>query len=165
MSKKLFLLPALLLGAFLMFTPACGDSDACKDVDCGANGTCFSGDCVCDDGYEIGASGQCDTESRVKFYGNYNVSETCGGPADTYASSISAGSSITQVNIGNFGNSGLNVSAEISGDELTVPSTPLTIGGNTLTVSGSGTIVGNILTITYSASGAVSFTCTATMTK
>ncbi len=165
MSKKLFLLPALLLGAFLMFTPACGDSDACKDVDCGTNGTCFSGDCVCDDGYEIGASGLCDTESRVKFYGNYNVSETCGGPADTYASSISAGTSITQVNISNFGNSGLNVAANIDGDNLTVPSTSLNIGGNAVTVTGTGTIVGNVLTLSYSASGAVSFTCTATMTK
>jgi len=119
MSKKLILLPALMLGAFLMFTPACGDSDACKDVDCGTNGTCFSGDCVCDDGYEIGASGKCDTESRVKFYGNYNVSETCGGPADTYSSGIEAGPSITEVKITNFGNSGLNVNGTIDGDKLT----------------------------------------------
>lgn len=165
MSKKLFLLPALLLGAFFMFTPACGDSDACKDVDCGTYGTCFDGDCVCDDGYEIGASGVCDTESRAKFIGNYNVSETCGGPADTYSSGISNGTSVTQVTISNFGNSGLNVTANISGDELTVPSTDLVIGGNTVTVSGSGTIVGNVLTLNYSASGAVSFSCTAVMTK
>ncbi len=165
MSKKLFLLPALLLGAFLMFTPACGDSNACKDVDCGTNGTCFSGDCVCDDGYEIGASGKCDTESRVKFYGSYNVSETCGGPADTYASGIQAGSSITEVKITNFGNSGLNVNATINGDQLTVPSQTLSIGGGSVTVTGTGTLAGNILTLTYAGSGSVTFTCTATMTK
>jgi len=27
------------------------DTDACKDVDCGLNGTCVDGDCVCEDGF------------------------------------------------------------------------------------------------------------------
>lgn len=68
MSKKLFFLPALLLGAFLMFAPACGDSDPCKDVECGTNGTCFEGECVCNEGYEGAA---CADEWSTKFVGSY----------------------------------------------------------------------------------------------
>ncbi|MCB0527273.1 MAG: hypothetical protein KDC61_16905 [Saprospiraceae bacterium] len=162
MSKKLFLLPALLLGAFMMFTPACSDEDLCKDVDCGANGTCFDGDCVCDVGYEIGASGLCDTESRVKFYGNYNVTETCDTGNGSYASAISAGTSIDEINISNFGDSGFNVTAKVDGDEFSVSGVNLPNG---VTVSATGSISGNTITLSYSGSGAVSFTCTATMTK
>lgn len=91
MSKKLFLLPALLLGAFLVFAPACGDDDPCKDVDCGANGTCFDGGCVCDVGYETDATGKCTVKTIDKLAGTYIVSEDCSlSPADTYAVTIEA---------------------------------------------------------------------------
>jgi len=46
-------------------------SDPCKDVDCGANGSCDEGICVCAEGYE-GAS--CETEIRGKFLGTYEGS-------------------------------------------------------------------------------------------
>lgn len=72
MSKKLFfLLPALLLGAFLILTPSCGDSDPCKDVDCGQTAkTCgafvLDGSCFCNVGYE-GAT--CSEKWTLKFEG------------------------------------------------------------------------------------------------
>ncbi|MFN4080513.1 MAG: hypothetical protein ACK4NS_06400 [Saprospiraceae bacterium] len=159
MSKKLFLLPAL-LGAILMFTPACNQDD-CKDVDCGANGACFSGACVCDDGYEEDAEGKCNTEWRSKFLGIYNVAEVCGGsPSGNFSSSVTVSSQdVTKVIISNFGDSGVAVTCDITGpDRISVPTT--TVQG--LSISGSGTISGNTLTISYSSS---SFNCTMTMTK
>lgn len=72
MSKKLFfLLPALLLGAYLILTPSCGDSDPCKDVDCGQTaktGDCLDGSCFCNVGYE-GAT--CSEKWTLKFEGSY----------------------------------------------------------------------------------------------
>ena len=170
MSKKLFFLPALLLGAMLMFAPACGDSDPCKDVKCGDNGACFEGACVCNDGYELGATGLCDTESRVKFYGNYNVSETCTPTANgTYSSTISSGADITKINITNFGDSALNVSATVDGTNITIPSQSLTVstpnGPVTSSVAGTGSISGSIVTITYTSTGGANFTCTQILTK
>lgn len=168
MSKKLFLLPMLLLGASLMFIPACGDENLCDDVDCGTYGTCFDGDCVCDDGYEIGTSGTCDTEQRAKFLGTYNSTESC-TPTSTgsYSNTITAGSEITKIVISNFGDSGLNATATVDENDITVDSQTITVGTNTFTISGNGSISGNILTITYEArsGGAVVFTCTVTMTK
>lgn len=167
MSKKLFFLPALLLGAMLMFAPACGDSDPCKDVACGDSGNCFDGACICNEGYEQGVSGVCDTESRVKFYGNYNVSEVCTpGGAGNYASVISAASAdVTKINIANFGDTALNVSANVDGSTITVPSQTININAGTATVSGTGSISGTTITLNYAASGSVNFTCVATLTR
>ena len=74
MSKKLFLLPALLLSAALFFAPGCGTDDPCKDVDCGANGTCFEGACICNEGFE---GSDCLTPWADKFLGNWKAQETC----------------------------------------------------------------------------------------
>ncbi len=166
MSKKSFLLPALLLGAMLTFAPGCGDADPCKDVDCGANGTCFEGTCACDVGYEAGTSGKCDTESRVKFYGNFNVTEICNpGGTGTFSSAISAGTDISKVNISNFADSGLNISANVDGSAITIPSQALTINSTAANVSGTGTISGTTITLNYTVSGGFNFTCTATLVR
>ena len=148
MSKKLFFLPALLLGAMLMFAPACGDSDPCKDVKCGDNGTCFEGACVCDPGYEQGTTGLCDTESRVKFYGDYNVTETC-SPNSSYSSRITAVSDVSKINISNFGDSNQNVTATVDGNTFTVASQTIMVSGNSVTVTGSGSISGTTVGAVY----------------
>lgn len=127
MSKKLFFLPALLLGAFLMFTPACGDSDPCKDVDCGANGTCFEGECVCNVGFE-GAT--CSDAWSAKFVGSYlgfdNVTATTTVPPDQTAlgkynltkpaviTAKTGTSANTVISISNFGGFDSFVEATIS---------------------------------------------------
>lgn len=171
MSKKLILLPALLVGAFLMFIPACTDENLCKDVDCGTYGTCFDGDCVCDDGYEIGTSGKCDTEQRAKFLGTYNSSETCTPPSTgSYSNTITAsGSDVTKVVISNFGDSGLNATATIDGYDVTVEPQTFTIGGTTFEITGDGQLnsAGTTITLNYEArtGGAVAFNCTITMNK
>ena len=62
MKKSLF----ILLSIFTVFMSC---SDPCDDVDCGANGTCDDGTCLCEDGYE-GTS--CETEIRAKYLGTYS---------------------------------------------------------------------------------------------
>mgnify|MGYP000932269177 FL=1 len=168
MSKKLFFLfPALLLGAFLTVTSiGCGEADPCKDVDCGTSGDCFLGECVCKVGYEKDATSAC-VESRAKFIGTYNTSETC-TPASTgsYSNNITASSAdISKVIISNFGDSGQNAVATVNGSKITLDAgTTL----NNLATTGEGTISDRTITFTYSAkttAGAVAFTCTKTMTK
>lgn len=165
MNKTSFL-PALLFGAMLAFAPGCGDTDLCKDVECGTNGQCFEGECICDVGYEIGASGQCDTESRVKFYGNYNATESCNpGGTGTFSNVISSGSDITKINISNFADSALNVSATVDGTSITIPSQALNINGTAANVTGTGSISGTTVTLNYTVSGGFNFTCSNTLTR
>jgi hypothetical protein len=55
----------------------------------------------------------------------------------------------------------------VDGKNITVDSQTITVGSNTFTISGSGSISGNILTITYEArsGGVVAFTCEVKMIK
>ncbi len=124
MSKNLFLLPAL-LGAFLLFATACGDS--CDTTKCGF-GTCLDGTCECDLGYEKDSDGNCTIASRDKFLGNYTVNETCSnsGTATPYPVGIIAGTAVNEVKMngvygpvatGGFVNS---VIAKIEGNTITI---------------------------------------------
>jgi len=159
MSKKLFLLPALLLGAFLMFTPACGDSDACKDVDCGTNGACFDGDCVCDDGFEIGTGGLCDTEWSAKFIGSYTGTDGCGGALTTPVGITRVSES--KIRITNFGGFLSYVDADVEGSDISI--TNYTDPANRK-FTGSGEINGNTIIITYTVTYDDNTTETCTMT-
>ena len=165
MNKKLLLL-SVLLGAFVMFASACGDddTDACADVDCGVNGACFSGDCVCDDGYELGTDNQCSVVSRDKFLGAYKAEESCSNNVDAeYDCTIITSSSINKVVITNFLDGGQNVTCTVEENMITVDpgQTVMNLavsGTGTATVSGSKTVIA----WTYSI-GTVN--CTATMTE
>lgn len=146
MSKKLFLLPALVMGAFLLFMPACGESDPCKDVECGANGICIEGACDCDPGYELGTSGQCDTEWSAKFVAaSYTATSNCSGP---YVGSI-ARISANKIRINEYGGfTGPNfIEADVNAAN--------TLSVNYLDVAnrrfvGTGTLSGRSLTLTLS---------------
>lgn len=134
--------------------------DACKDVECGDNGTCVDGDCQCDTGYE---GTDCDTEERAKFIGTYNVTEACTSGNYTYSiTTATSASGITTIIISNFGDYGVNVTATVNGSNLTIANQ--TVGGGTF--SGTGQISGNILTITYNVTAGTSTDdCTMTCTK
>jgi hypothetical protein len=159
MSKKLFFLPALILGAVLIFTPSCGDDTDCTDVDCGAYGTCDAGNCNCDPGYELDTDGKCTVETRSKITGNYIVNETCSnsGTAAPYNVGISNGTTAVDVLMSGFygpaaqGGFVAPVKATIDGNTITIDrqepdNDDIFVEGNgTVSITGSSTI----LTITY----------------
>jgi hypothetical protein len=163
MNKKLLLL-SVLLGAFVMFAPACGDddTDACKDVDCGVNGACFSGDCVCDDGYELGTDSKCSVVSREKFLGAYAATETCNVSGD-YNSTITTSSSINKVVVTNFADGGTNITCTIDEKSITVDAGQK-IQNLDVTGSGIATVSGSKTVIAWNYKVGT-ITCTATMTE
>lgn len=159
MSKKLFLLPALILGAFLIFTPSCGDEADCSKVDCGANGVCDAGVCDCDPGYELGADEKCSVQTRTKIVGNYLVNETCSnsGTAPAYNVTIGNGTADDEISfLGFYGPAAQG--GFIAPVKTTVDGTTITIArqepdNDDIFVEGTGTFstagAATILTITY----------------
>ena len=61
----------------MVFTSSC-TKDPCADVSCSSTGVCVDGTCDCDEFYE---GGNCATEMRTKFYGNYLGTMTANGSA------------------------------------------------------------------------------------
>lgn len=120
-------------------------TDACKDVDCGAWGTCLDGVCVCDDGYE---GTDCDTEERAKFVGTYVASGTITCPVTgngTFsAETVTVANSATSVTKITIDFAGVLLTATVNGTGVTVDQA--TIDG--LTYTGSGSINGNTLSLT-----------------
>lgn len=173
MKKFQFLLFALLVSATTLTFTSCGDDNPCKDVECGTNGECFEGDCVCNVGFEKDAEGKCTVDSRTKFVGNYNSSETCvPASSGSYSNSISSGSAVNKLTISNFGDSALNATATIDGTnkkKFTLDATSFDLGGTTFTITGSGeqNSTGVVITLNYEAKtgGATAFTCVVTMNK
>lgn len=152
MNKKLFYLMAI-LGAMVAFAPACGDADPCKDVDCGPNGDCFDGICICAVGYE---GDGCLTEWSAKFVASsYSGGSTCLDPSETYQGSITR-LSATTIRINEFGGfTGTNhIDAEValpSSSDVSATAVKVTNykDGFNRTFNGTGSINGNVLTINY----------------
>ncbi len=163
MHKTHSYLSALLLGTILICTPACffEEVDPCKDILCGDQGSCFEGVCFCNTGYETGPTGQCDTESRLKFYGTYTVAQTC-TPNSTYTSTIAAGADVTKIIISNFaGVVGQSATATVTNQHFILDPLTSDLYG---AIGGSGTISGTTVTLTYS-SPDTTFLCKATFTR
>lgn len=167
MSKKIFYFFAL-LGAMVVFAPACGDSDPCKDVEC-ANGTCFEGVCDCEAGYFTDANGSC----TINAAGVYNVSENC--TVGIYSAEVLAGATAGELKIKGFwGEFVANVNVTVSGNNLTI--TRQEPDGDKFFVEGSGTWSVNaggkvVLSLSYTVKdetvpGAIqTATCSATYTQ
>jgi hypothetical protein len=114
----------------------------CLGVKC-VNGICTDGTCNCDAGY-YGPS--CDTIIRNKFLGkSFTVSSSC-FPSESYYSKIDtiSKSNLSQVVIENMGNFQINVFANIVGVfGLNIPPQQDTSGGQSLVISGSGSMTAN----------------------
>lgn len=148
----LFLFLTLLLGSC---------SDDCDDVNCLNGGRCEEGDCLCLDGY---VGDECQTEMRTQFLGAYNVNENCDAGNDSYQMTITTSNTGVRNIIMVF--PGLNVSATVNGPGITIPNQTINVQGNSVTISGTGQLAGNILTLSYTVgSGNSSTSCTATCTK
>jgi hypothetical protein len=132
------------------------DTDPCADVTCDNGGLCVDGDCVCATGYE---GTDCSTLVRAKYLGSKNVNETCSQSTDSYAVTISAGSTDTEVTISNLYDAGLVVTGTVNANG------GITINNQTFgtgTLSGSITENGGVLTFNFTiAVGGQSDTCTA----
>jgi len=133
------------------------DTDACKDVDCGLYGTCLEGACECDLGYS-GAT--CTTLVRAAFVGNYNTTESCTTGPDSYAVTVTAGSSDLTISIGNLYRAGNFTTGTVNADGgVTIASQAFGDG----TISGTATKSGGVLTVIYTvAIAGNSDTCTLT---
>ncbi len=154
MKNKLFkILGVVAIG---MFSFSSCETDACKDVECGANGTCVDGDCICDTGFE---GNNCETLVRAKYLGTFNVAETCSQSTDQYAVTIAAGSSDVAVTISNLYDAGFVVNGTVNAEGgITIASQSFGNG----TISGSVTRAGGVTTINFTISvGGDSDTCAA----
>lgn len=140
---------------------SCGDE--CDDVDCRNGATCDEGDCICTTGFE---GTECETETRAKFFGTYNVSESCTSGNFTYQLTITtSGTNAVTIILNNFYGVNASVSATVSGNSITIPNQTLSVQGTSVTFGGTGQLTGNILTISFTASGDETDTCTATCTR
>lgn len=158
--KSILFASFVTIGVFSTVVFSSCDPDPCKDIVCANGGTCTDGTCACPAGYE---GTLCETLSRDKFIGVYNGTETCTVGSDTYAITITANSDKIKFNIQNLYNQSFTAIASASNNTFSIPNQ--TVGAG-VTAVGSGNIVGNTITITYTINdGTLSNTCTFTGTK
>jgi len=132
----------------------CKKDDPCDDVTCLNGGTCNDGTCACPAGYQ---GSTCGTEVRAKFVGSYNGTFSCPGVNVTVNMNVSnSAAGITSIVFGDGVDTWVGT---VSGSSVTIATQ--TIGGGT-TISGTGQLSGNILTLNLNLSGT---TCTYTGTK
>lgn len=103
------------------------------------------------------------TPDRDKFLGAYTVVETCGSGNDAYDITIlESGTADNAIIIANLYDSATQLSATVSGNNLTIAS-QLT---SAVTWSGNGSINGNTLSINFAlAAAGVSDNCTAVCSR
>lgn len=151
--KKVLLL--FLIGS-VMFLTACPGGKKCKDG-CGSYGECEDGSCNCPDyAYEI--DGKCSGLYITNFIGSYATTSTfCDGsfPQGT-ALSCSRGSDNDKIQL-QFGGSTLVFSLEgqVNNSSVSIPEQSA-LGS---TWSGSGTLNGNLITLTVTRRSAGSSDC------
>ncbi len=109
-----------------------------------------------------------ETPTRDNFIAVYNVIESCTSGNYDYTITIQASSvNADEVILSNFGDFGSGlIKGTVNGTSLTIPNQTIDISGVALTVSGSGSLNNNILTVTYTySSDGFSDSCSATCTK
>ena len=120
--KTVFLSALTTASAFVAVVYTSCKEDKCKAIACAYGGACSDGVCICLPGYE-GTS--CETISRDKFVGFYNVQEQGTiSPLREYSIAIDIDAAdVTKVNIRNLYNyfNPQIISGVINGDTLTIP--------------------------------------------
>ena len=107
-------------------------------------------------------------DDRLQFLGTYSVVENCPsfGVNNFEMAITTSASSENSVIISNFGDFTVSVTGTVSGNNLTIPQQTQTVQGTALNVSGSGTINGLSLTISYTFSlGSQGESCSMVCTK
>jgi hypothetical protein len=108
-------------------------------------------------------------DTRAQFIGTYAVEDISGSSGYTYEYdvSISTGSD-GYLHISNFADMfNTPVKATVDGNKITIKSQTFTnsSSGNSIQVSGSGTLSGNVLNFTYTTTGYLNYTGTCTASK
>lgn len=108
-----------------------------------------------------------DTDDREKFLATYSVVESCNSGNYNYEISINTSETADNaVLISNFADFGVSAAATVSGNNITIPQQTVTAMGLAVSFSGSGTLNGSSLSITYSYNvGGQGETCAMTCTK
>ena len=161
--KNLMKMATLALFAGVLSFSSC-KTDPCKDITCQNGGVCESGLCTCAAGYE---GDKCETESRTKFIGTFNGTETCTTGNDAYAITTSTSASgVTKVILTNLYNQGFVVTGTVSGKTITFGAQTVGSSGTQLS-NATGSLSGTTLTITYTLTPTIgaSNTCTFTGNK
>jgi hypothetical protein len=140
MSKKLFFIPALLLGLMVLVSTSC-NTDKCKSKDCG-NGICSGTDgvCNCDPGYEYDVNGSCKVKAQDKFVGSYTIHDGCDSGPNDYLGSISANADLTKIDLSNVWQQFQHaVTASIDGSTITIARQEPDGAADGYFIQGSGT--------------------------
>lgn len=146
--------PLYFLFLFFCFALAC-EEDPCEGVTCTNGGTCVEGlgTCDCLPGYEGAA---CETNLILKFVGSYTASYAgCFTTSPDHKVNIEQLNGDTRLKIYDLGDyacpgSRVELFADISGDQITIPSQNIDCSGEIVyTFSGSGSINANIITLNF----------------
>ena len=126
-SLQIALSTALL---FLFF--AC--SDPCADVNCGDNGTCNQGLCICDEGYE---GFNCEAKIIDKFTGTWVSTDfSCDGELEPVTFVFEQGSTITDLRFYDAEDEEIIISVNYAGNNISIDEQEV----DEATVSGSGSL-------------------------
>ena len=148
------------VGVAAMFVAGLATFSGCATKGCtDATADNYSADATEDDGTCVPA--------RDKFLGAYACQEVCGPDNYTYNMTIVTSSTgdlkVIIQNLGDFSTQ-VDAAATVSGDNITIDAASY----NNVSFTGSGSINGNVLTLTYTATdnaSGQSVTCTVTATK
>jgi hypothetical protein len=173
-NKNQFMMKLNLLAALLLSTLAfAGCKDECKDVNCGANGACVEGNCVCDAGY-LGTN--CETALNSKFGGVYNSDPlTCSAsgtfPHDDVTFAPKAGSPTDVIVSGLYYQGAASVTAVVGANGQSFSIAKQSLGSSAYEIkstSGSITADGKTITLAYEVyqmDTVLLESCTATFTR
>lgn len=123
-------------------------------------------ECVCLPGY---TGETCDEVINQQYYGDYDANQQCVGyEVEFYTMSLSQGQYAFNVVLGNFANLGVDVNSTLLDNQLVIDFQTINVpGSGDMSVSGSGTMAGNELTVncTYYPPGQQGTSCVITYTK
>ncbi len=130
--KNLFYLLTI---SFALTIGAC--NDPCDDLDCGTNGTCDEGLCICDSGYE---GTNCEALVIDKYLGTWTSTDfQCDGDAfgEDIVFVFQQGATINDLEFYDTEEPDVIFQIDYDGNDLTMPATTIEDG---VVVSGTGTL-------------------------
>lgn len=137
-----FRLPFIFCLAITFAFTGCKQEE-CEDVVC-ENGACIEGLCECEAGYE---GEECQTQSRARLLGTWEVGDICRGTAFVYEAVIAEGGSANAITIENLNDQTFPVGGSVSGLSVVLPEQTYGLG----ILSGAGGIdtIARVISLEY----------------